>query len=190
MDTATPGHLPFHYIILIFCLSFLQLAASGQDAYDDPVSIPSPVEPPPAFHAIYSELGGPGMLLSLNYDTRFSGHEAGWGIRAGIGTNFGSSPSFISIPLGLNYLAGDEGNYFEAGAGFTYVDIDNVVPGQRFSLFNKDYDHGSHLLFANAVFGYRRQPEHGGLNLRAGFSPYFGGGSGGLIPYFSLGFNF
>ena len=181
-----------HSLLILITLLLTGSFAFSQDEYDGPPSqnlIP-PVTPPPASHAIYAELGGPGMLLSLNYDSRLSSRKDGLGIRAGIGTSFGKDPSFVSVPVGLNYLVGHGGNYFEGGAGITYVDIDNATPNQRFSIGNKDYDHTARLVFGNIVLGYRHQVSDAGVNVRAGISPFFGGGTAGMLPYFSLGYNF
>jgi hypothetical protein len=130
------------------------------------------------------------MLLSLNYDFRLTRRKDGLGIRAGVGSNLGNEPSLFTIPIGLNYLAGHGGNFFELGAGTTLVDIRNVDFSHRFSLGGHDYQRPAHFFLGNAVLGYRYQPTHGGLNIRAGITPYFGDGNGGVIPYFSLGYNF
>ena len=58
---------------------------------------------------------------------RFSQNEDGFGGRIGVGgfslsDGFGSRASIFTIPVGLNYLLGKDGkNYFEIGAGFTYL---------------------------------------------------------------------
>jgi hypothetical protein len=178
----------FLAIMVLLCLrlsSFCQYTDHSPN-----VSQNQPPPPAPASHAIYTEIGGPGMLLSLNYDTRLTQRKDGFGIRAGVGYSFGGNPSFFSVPVGLNYLAGHGGNFFELGAGATFVDIEGADFGHRYSIGGESFDHPARVFFGNSVLGYRYQPSHGGLNVRAGISPYFGSGAGGILPYFSLGYNF
>jgi hypothetical protein len=176
--------------VALLTILFIHATAFAQYTPNDHTPPPAPPTPVPASHAIYTELGGPGMLLSLNFDTRLTKSKDGLGIRAGIGSNLSGDPSFVSIPVGLNYLAGHGGNYFELGAGATYVNIGSSEPNALYSIGGKDYHNPAHLLFGNLVLGYRRQPTHGGLNVRAGISPYVGKGTVGMLPYLSLGYNF
>ncbi len=141
-------------------------------------------------HAIYAELGGQGMELSLNYDTRLSRKKDGWGLRVGVGDNLSNSPGLITIPVGVNYLIGHGGNYFEMGAGETFASIGKVPPNTEISIGNQEYHSSRKLLFENVVLGYRRQPTSGGLSFRTGLSPCFGGGRLGMLLFLSLGCNF
>jgi hypothetical protein len=76
-----------------------------------------------AAKAAYVEIGGPG-LLSANFDMRFASKEDGAGFRVGVGAFSVNSASVVTVPLGLNYLIGkDKKNYFEVGAGFTYLNV-------------------------------------------------------------------
>lgn len=52
------------------------------------------IAPPHARQAIYTELGGAGLVLSLNYDTRLTKKEGGLGMRGGIGYSFRPIPRF------------------------------------------------------------------------------------------------
>lgn len=167
------------FTLLIICL-FLSFSSRSQD-------IP---KASPATHAIFTELGGPGMHLSLNYDTRIQGRKDGWGIRVGLGSNLNTNPTFFSVPVGLNYLAGHGGNYFEIGGGATYVSLGRTTGDVRYTLGNKDYTGPAHLFFGNMVMGYRRQPTHGGFNFRVGFAPCFGMSMFTMFPYFAVGCNF
>ncbi len=74
---------------------------------------------------VFGEIGGNGLLISANYDVRFARKQNGLGARAGLGyiaDPFGDADG-ITIPLGLNYLAGNRGHYLEAGIGATYFSI-------------------------------------------------------------------
>ncbi len=130
----------------------------------------------------YVEIGGPG-LASVNFDTRFSKGEAGLGGRIGVGGFKADNVGLFTLPIGLNYLLGkDNKNYFEIGAGFTYVHLSDHEDD-----FNGDFD-GS---FGHLSFGYRLQPVNGGFTFRAAIVPVFG--NGGFIPYYagiSFGYKF
>ncbi len=129
--------------------------------------------------SVYFEIGGPG-LASFNFDTRFSGGEAGLGGRIGIGGFSIDGEGAVFIPVGLNYLLGkDNKNYFELGAGVTPV----IGIGTASGNFSSTFGH--------ALFGYRYQPTAGGFTFRAFISPVFG--SGFFVPYYggvSFGYKF
>lgn len=134
-----------------------------------------------AAKSIYGELGGPG-LASINYDTRFARREDGLGMRVGIGGfSFSNEESLVLLPMGLNYLVGkDTRNYFEAGAGVTYVRARDA--------FGDDPFNGT---FGHLNVGYRLQPRHGGFTFRAAINPLFG--QGVFWPYYggvSFGYKF
>lgn len=135
---------------------------------------------------IYAEIGGPG-IASINFDTRFSKKEDGLGGRVGVGgmsisDNAGSRVGIVTIPIGLNYLLGKDGkNYFEVGAGFTYIggsSKGNFQDNQTFS-----------TSFGNLTLGYRLAPERGGFTFKAQITPIFGRGY--FVPYYAgLGFGY
>lgn len=52
------------------------------------------IEAQTAAKSIYGEVGGPG-IFSINFDTRFSKQENGFGMRVGIGGIDLSGPSFV-----------------------------------------------------------------------------------------------
>jgi hypothetical protein len=133
----------------------------------------------------FVELGGPG-LASINFDTRFSNKNDGFGGRAGIGgfsvrDNFSDSKAgLIFLPIGVNYIFGkDNKNYFEIGAGVTPV----FGTGDISSDFSETFGH--------IILGYRMQPPNGGFTFRAFMCPVFGNGF--FIPYYaglSFGYKF
>jgi len=135
--------------------------------------------------AVYAELGGPG-LVSANYDMRFTQNENGIGGRIGVGGfSFGEIEggrvSIITIPVGVNYLLGKDGkNYFEVGAGFTYIGA-NAKDEFESSSFSSS--------FGNLTFGYRLAPARGGFMFKAQITPVFGRGF--FMPYYAgLGFGY
>ncbi|MDP4263304.1 MAG: hypothetical protein Q8941_12320 [Bacteroidota bacterium] len=135
--------------------------------------------------SVYAELGGPG-LASINFDTRFSKKEGGFGGRIGVGgfslrDDFtGNRVGIVFLPIGVNYLMGrDNRNYFEIGGGVTPVfgtgEISNDFSGT----------------FGHIIIGYRSQPANGGFTFRAFICPIFGNGV--FIPYYaglSFGYKF
>ena len=135
--------------------------------------------------SVYAEIGGPG-LASANFDMRFSQKNDGLGGRLGVGgfsvsDGFGGHTSVFTIPVGLNYLLGKDGkNYFEIGAGFTYIGGNS----------KGDYDSESFSSsFGNLTLGYRLAPAAGGFMFKAQITPVFGRGF--FIPYWAgLGFGY
>ena len=131
-----------------------------------------------AAKAVYAELGGPG-IASINYDMRFKKEQAGLGFRVGVGGFAIDGSSVIIVPVGLNYLIGkDEKNYFEVGAGFTYLGGKDDYSSGNFS-----------SSFGNLTIGYRLAPANGGFFFKAEITPVFG--KGFFIPYYGgIGFGY
>jgi len=115
---------------------------------------------------VFIEAGGPGLTFSLNYDTRLNSKRDGIGVRAGIGYLSVDDFSLLSIPLQINYLSGQNGHYFEAGAGATFLRLhsnpDNFLFGN-----------GPGVFIGSATLGYRYQPLNSGFNFRANVDPIF-----------------
>jgi hypothetical protein len=135
--------------------------------------------------AVYAEIGGPG-IASANFDMRFSNKEDGVGGRIGIGgfslsDEFSGHTTIFTVPIGVNYLLGKDGkNYFEIGAGFTYVG------GSSKDEFDSETFSSS---FGNLTLGYRLAPTNGGFMFKAQITPVFGRGF--FIPYYAgLGFGY
>ena len=135
-----------------------------------------------AAKAVYAEIGGPG-LLSANFDMRFANKENGAGFRVGVGAFSVNSTSVVTVPLGLNYLIGkDKKNYFEVGAGFTYLNVK-----EKNTKSSKNFKSS----FGDVTLGYRLAPAKGGFFFKAEITPVFGDGF--FIPYFGglgLGYKF
>ena len=147
--------------------------------------------------SFFAELGGPGVLFSANFDTRFKNSPLGLGGRIGIGfvtadeANYDPvsgydyrSRSVITVPVQLNYLFGKPNSLsaFEIGIGATYI-------GKKLDILDYYEDEATQLL-GTASFMYRRMPKDGGFSWRIGFTPLF---ANGLIQPFgaaSIGYNF
>lgn len=138
--------------------------------------------------AVHLEFGGPGLISTLNFDTRFTGQPDGFGGRIGFGGFLINGSGWFTVPVAFNYLAGntEKGNYFEVGAGAT------LIGGDLFPL----WDNGMMDFFGHITFGFRAQPPEGGFNFRATVSPIFGSDAESeafflpYIPALSFGYSF
>jgi hypothetical protein len=150
----------------------------------------------------YVEMGGPGLIFSANFDSRFkSGERLGLGYKIGIGFCIGDfdeeyvsdgygyggyyesyTHSYYSIPIGLNYVFGKEhsSNTFEIGAGAAFLT-------REANIAYDDPERGHFIGYLS--FMYRRVPVDGGFTFRVGFSPIIGT-SGDLIPLPAIGIGY
>lgn len=142
---------------------------------------------------IFAELGGNGIILSANYDRRFSKTVDGLGLRFGLGYSFSSDEKFATLPLGINYLLGKKGRYFEMGLGGTFIFVNSSWKrySDVFYIGDAEITANGSTLFAKMInVGYRRQPINGGFNFRGGVSPFFLKGAASMGAYLSVGYNF
>ena len=148
------AHFPFTLLLLVGILNTGIVVA--QEAI--------PRTSRPSNQSIYAELGGHGLIFSFNYDARFSPKPDGIGGRIGIGGfALGDDIKMLTIPVGINYLAGNNGKYFEGGLGAVY---------SSGGFFDNDRNFGK--VFGVITFGYRKQPNDGGFTFRAAITPIFG----------------
>ena len=119
-------------------------------------------------NTFFVELGGNGLLFSVNYDYRV-GEKLGF--RGGLGYFGIGSEGILTVPLGANLLLGKNGKYFEAGAGATFV-----------SGTGEFLDNDLSSLIGTLNFSYRSQPLDGGFMWKAGITPLFSNGN--FIPYY------
>ena len=150
----------------------------------------------------YSEFGGPGVIMSVNFDARFKSKERlGFGFRLGAGFGVGDiktrwvdsqwnytyieyiTRTYYSIPAGLNYVFGkpDSDKTFEVGAGATFLT-------REVSLYNHDIEKPGHVI-GFITFMYREVPVNGGFSYRIGFTPIIGT-AGDLYPMGAVGFGY
>ncbi len=99
---------------------------------------------------------GNGVGISANYDVRLKpGQNHGFGLRAGAGF----AGNQISIPLGVNYIAGKKRSGFEAGLGITpLIKIDDY---RDFIAYSRPTPSLDAIPFLTA--GYRLQSSNGFL---------------------------
>ena len=155
--------------------------------------------------SFFAELGGPGIVFSANYDTRFNQSHLGLGGRIGIGfvsaddyyydpvtgtSSGGDQQSAITFPVQLNYIFGKNNSphSFEVGGGITYVTKKlNIM---NFDSYGSNYEDHRTQLFGTFSFMYRRQPVNGGFSWRVGFTPLVGSGYIQAFAAASVGYNF
>ena len=150
----------------------------------------------------YSELGGPGVIMSAKFDSRFTSNERlGLGFRLGAGFGVGLirttwvdkqwnytyieniRRTYYSFPAGLNYVFGkpNSAHTFEVGAGVTF--LTHKVP-----LYYYQVKKPGHVI-GFSTFMYRLMPENGGFSFRIGLTPIIGT-SGDLCPTGAVGFGY
>jgi hypothetical protein len=136
---------------------------------------------------LYAELGGP-SLAGINFDTRFSKKESGFGGRIGIGGVSIDGSGLLMVPVGLNYLIGkpETKNFFELGLNLTYVSASE-------SGSEADPDNNMADTWGSFTFGYRYQPKGQGVTFRASINPFFSFKNSVFMPFYggiSVGYKF
>lgn len=138
-------------------------------------------------NSVYLELGGNGLLYSVNYDRRFTDHVAG---RAGFMVFGGQSGAATDDQIGIailpvmaNYLVGSGSHRLELGAGLLFG-----VAGADTENF--DLAPAVGIGGVTTTFGYRYQPPDGGFLFRAGLTPFYSAGRPQLWGGVSVGYSF
>ncbi|WKK59806.1 hypothetical protein [Sphingobacterium sp. BN32] len=135
---------------------------------------------------VFFEILGTGLTYSFNYDTRFQNRPDGLGARVGVSYYAIDGDKLFTLPVGLNYLLGKNGHYFELGAGATLISGEEE-DGEILFIDSES----NTTVMGNLVFGYRKQPLDGGFLFRAGFAPVIT--KKDFIPYWpyvSFGYSF
>ncbi len=130
----------------------------------------------------FLEVGGAGLAISANYDTRFGKARDGWGYRIGVGAFVSDGNSVITIPFQVNYLIGGHTSMLEVGAGTTFLNSKGNSKGKTFIFDNITG------FIATTSIGYRYQPESKGINFRIAFTPLLTGD--GVIPAGGISFGY
>ena len=169
-------------LLLITAISFAQVSGT-----------------PKTVKQFYTEMGGPGILFSANFDSRFKpAKQVGWGVRAGIGFTIKDNEEYIdqngnvnyrfrtipTFPVGINYLFGKEtsAHTFEAGGGIT-------VLTSKTEMLNYDSHRKAGNIMGFFTFMYRRQPINGGFTWRMGFTPLINT-AGDIVPFAAAGLGY
>lgn len=142
--------------------------------------------------SVFLEIGGNGMLLSVNFDSRLNKSEKGLGYRVGIGglpptgDGYYSTPFLLTIPVGVNYLVGKAPDYFESGLGLTYMYTSNAI--SPIFIGHEAEVSGSFVSVIPSI-GYRHAKTGKGFQYRVFLSPTISKGAA-FWAGFSLGFKF
>ena len=140
-----------------------------------------------ARNSIFLELGGNGVVYSLNYDHKFFDHAS-----ARIGGSYirfsADDPntldgriSLLFVPITASYLVGEGNSRLELGGG----PLITVASSGGGTVDNEQFDNfrGGGVGFTGIV-GYRLQPRNGGFLFRIGFTPVFAPGY--FLPWAGL----
>jgi hypothetical protein len=132
----------------------------------------------------YLQIGGAGLAISANYDSRFNAERNGWGYTVGIGGFSSEGNSVITVPFQINYLIGEHSSMLQVGGGATFLHSTGNNTGKTWS-FDKITG-----FVATGSFGYRYQPEKKGLSFKVEFVPILY--TEGIIPAggISIGYTF
>jgi hypothetical protein len=170
------------FFLFLLILSHFQLKA--QNLEEDTVKRDSSITESKKPRTVFLELGGPGLALTFNYDTRFGNRSDKWGYRIGTGYYNTGANSVFTIPFQINYLYGKNTSFLELGAGTTFMISRGSTNGTVF-----EFDNITGFI-GTATIGYRYQQADGGMNFRIGFVPIFC--DEGIIPAggLSVGYTF
>jgi len=140
-----------------------------------------------ARNSVYLELGGNGLLYSVNYDRRFTKDITGrFGFMIFGGQSDQATDDQIGaaiFPVTANYLVGSGSHRLELGLGPVLM----LVGGDL-----EEYGTVSAggVAGVTSTFGYRYQPVDGGFLFRVGLVPFYSDGRPQLWGGLSLGYAF
>jgi hypothetical protein len=168
--------------VLLFIASHLCLKA--QNLEEDTVKRDSMIVAVDRPRTVFLEVGGPGLALTINYDSRFGKTRDKWGYRIGAGYYNTGANWVASAPFQINYLYGSGNSFLEMGLGTTFVRSHGTTNGTFF-----EFDNVTGFI-GTATLGFRYQQDNGGINFRIAFVPILY--DDGLIAAggFSVGYTF
>ncbi|MDB5007257.1 MAG: hypothetical protein JWQ84_675 [Mucilaginibacter sp.] len=152
----------FLFTFVTFCLY-----SKAQNLEENPIKRDTTHVPDNRPRTVFLEIGGPGLALTVNYDTRYNDNNARdkWGYRVGAGYYNTGANWVATVPFQINYLYGGRNSFLELGAGTTFVRSVGTTGGTTFQFDNITGFIGT------ATIGYRYQQENGGINFRIAFVP-------------------
>lgn len=144
-----------------------------------------------AENAVFLELGGNGLVYSINYERIFG--DSDFSVRVGLsyislGASSGSASSKVSMltfPVLANYYGiGSRDHKLQLGAGLTFISLSGTS--------SNDSSFVSATGFVPAptlAIGYRYLPAKGGFTFFIGFTPFIiPGGGKVLFPWAGMSF--
>jgi hypothetical protein len=159
---------------LVLTLSAASALAAPRAAAQEPPPPAIEREPPApvtAPNAYYVELGGNGLLYSVNVDRRIL---PAMGVRVGVGVvplllglSVDDRASLITIPVMAYFLTGPGRSHMELGAGATFTSAEF-----KWDTFG-DADESASAFIPTGTIGYRYQAPDGGRVFRATLTPVY-----------------
>ena len=163
----------------------------------------------------YAEFGGPGVVFSANFDSRFKkGTDLGFGYRIGLG--FGISDSYDAYRYSYDAYEYD-GVHYEGGYYYTHhaktrsyltipfginyvfgkkssphafeVGVGATILTRKVDLYNYEDNFEGGYLIGHTSFMYRKKPIDGGFTWRIGITPIVGT-AGDISPSMAVGIGY
>ena len=142
----------------------------------------------PPRNAAYLEIGGNGVLPTVNYERRFTDHWAGrigFSVITSQEADEEDDDVTYAFPVMANFISHPASNHhFEAGGGLLFV----VGDEQEFAPGGDDEDEQISNVALTALAGYRYQRPGRGFVFRAGLTPFFVDGD--FAPFAGISFGY
>ncbi len=120
-------------------------------------------------YSLSAEVGKSGLIYSIVFDNSLKGSR--YGLRGGMGTNFGKHAEAIMGLVGVYRLFGNGGRFFEAGIDMHYLYIDIVSNDQAGAPTILYPDYSTNTIYVTFNAGYRVNA--GKILFRLGAAPGF-----------------
>ena len=154
-----------------------------------PLAARADLEERTAKNTVYLELGGNGLIYSVNYE-RFLSRDLNvrvgleyFSLNASSGSASGNATLAI-FPVTVSFLGLSKGPHaFELGAGLDIV----YASASTDSTGGSSFGSGT-TIAGTAILGYRYAPRDGGFNFRFALTPIFNGN--GFAPWFGIAVGF
>lgn len=142
-------------------------------------------------NAIYTELLGPGILYSVNYEfrpVRMLSLRAGFSIwrLPTFWLFIDGWLRFNGFPLTASYLLGQGSHSLEIGGGIMPVNVE--IEGEEV-FFGSEIEGSGSLILGTGIFGYRYQPSKGAF-IKCAATPLFSGDNLVFTIGISTGYSF
>jgi hypothetical protein len=141
-----------------------------------------------ADNAVYFELGGSGVIPTINYERRLTEHwfaRGGFSIVTSESEGDDDTEMTVVVPLTASWVNRPQSNHhLELGGGVLFAGGDE----QELYDFTGDDDDTFSSLFVTGIAGYRYQRPGRGFQFRAVFTPVVGGGD--VLPWAGVSFGY
>lgn len=169
---------------VVLALFAAHALAAPRAAAQEPAIEREPPAPVTAPNSYYLELGGNGLLYSVNVDRRI---VPAMGVRVGIsvvplllGISIEDRATLTTIPVMAYFLTGPGRSHMELGAGATFTNAEF-----KWETFG-DADESASVFIPTGTIGYRYQAPGGGRVFRATLTPVYLFDE--IIPWFGISY--